>query len=412
MQNQTNAKNTNAAATEIVSEWAVPGGWSGRGSLSSLISELDRQKASKIDFVADARSLEVRVVSGGKHDGGLMMVPRDAQTREFLPGEGVPIRPNALIQVGGRVSPEVPSGFLKTLASERPARAAELLNGLMQDSGRRNMVRMLDGSIRAFLSDRYRVIDNYDFAFSALEVARDQGAEVIECSISDTNMRLKLVNRKIFDVVDATRSGGSSSGWYAGGLGSPTYLSKVGARSWGELPGGPGTVYPAVTASNSETGHGGLSLRISILHGICFNLATVEDVVHRVHLGERLDAGIYNPETVAADNRAIMLKARDAIVAAFDEKKFRSIIAKCKSANEEKIDAPSSAVGNLVENARLSEDAKESILAHFLGEYRPTRYGLAQAVARYAQDVADGDSAFDVESLSGRVILEPALIAK
>lgn len=384
-------------------EHGVSGGWNGRGGLAALVAELDRQKASKVDAVIDTRMLKVEARSGGARDGALFLVPVAAQAREFMPTDGVEISDSALCQIGERVSPNIPAKFLRSLAGERPTRAAELATALLHDTGKRNFVRMLDGRVRAFLSDRYRALENYDLAFGALDVARELGAEVLEASLSDKTMRLKMVRRDVFDTIDATRSG-DKGGWYAGGLGSKDYLSRVHARTGGDLPGGPGTVHPVVTIGNSETGHGGLFARIGILHAVCFNLATVETVVANVHLGERLEVGVFTAETVTAESRAIMLKARDSIRAAFTEDKFRKVVAAIKGANEIEIAAPTTAVGNLVENADLSESAMDSILAHFLGDYRPTLYGLSQAVARYAQDVEDGDTAGDVEELAGKLV--------
>lgn len=402
--NQNNGQNLHG-------EHGVSGGWNGRGSLRNLVAELDRQRATKIDFVADARSMRVETVKGGANDGALVIRPNpDAPIaiREFVTSEGIEISKNALSQIGARVSPDVPAKFLGELAAARPSRAAELLSGLMADTGRKNLVRCLDGKVRAYLSDQYRILENYDLAFGALDVAREVGAEVLEASLSDRTMRIKLVSKNIFDAIDATRSGGT--GWYAGGLGDQKYLSKIAATSKGDLPGGPGTVWPVVTVGNSETGQGGMFVRFGILHGVCFNLATLEDVVTQVHLGSKMEVGMFTAETITADSRAIMLKARDAIAAAFNPDRFKALVAKIKGSNEIEIANPTSAVGNLVENADLSEDAKNSILAHFLADYRPTVYGLSQAVARYAQETDDGDEAGDLESLAGRIITDEKIL--
>lgn len=393
------------------SEYGVSGGWNGRGTLANLVAELDRQRSTKVDVVADSRTMRVEARSGGARDGALVIVPTAPQTREFIPSEGVEISESALVQIGERVSPSIPAKFLKSLAADRPARAADLVSGLLFDTGKRNLVRMLDGRVRAFLSDRYRTLEHYDLAFAGLEVARDLGAEVLEASLSEKTMRIKMVRRDLWDSIDATRSG-DKGGWYAGGLGSPEYLSKVGAKSGGNLPGGAGTIHPVVTLGNSETGHGGLFARLGILHAVCFNLATVETVVANVHLGERLDVGIFAGDTLTAEAKAIMLKARDSIRAAFDEAKFRAVVARIRQANEDVIEAPSTAVGNLVKNSELTDTARDSILAHFLGDYKATRYGLSQAVARYAQEVEDGDEAADVEGLAGVLVTDagPALL--
>ena len=113
------------------------------------------------------------------------------------------------------------------------------------------------GQCRAFLSDRYKVLDHYDLALTSLQAVQGQGGEVIEASLSERSMRLKFTSRSIFDAIEQRRHSGGGN-WYAGGLGNTEHLRRVGARTEGDLPGGPDTVHPMVTVSNSETGHGGL----------------------------------------------------------------------------------------------------------------------------------------------------------
>lgn len=389
---------------QIQSEMAVAS-WSGRGSLTDLVGELERQKESKFDFVADTRNLAVT-----HREGGLFLVPQNAHTAEWIPSSGLPIRSGALDQMGEKCDPAIPVKFLRELSGRRPRRAAELLNNLIEDAPARRFIRCLDGSVRAFLSDRYRVLDNYDLAFAALDAVRQAGGEVIEASLSDTHMRIKFTSRQIWDAIDVKRQDNGGN-WYAGGLGNQGYLSRVRARSGGDLPGGPGTVHPLVTLSNSETGHGGLSVRIGLLQAICFNLATVEEVVGKVHLGERLSVGIFTEETVTAESKAIYLRARDTVKSAFNPEVFKRMVDLAKEAQAQEVHAPAAAVENVAKAVSLPEKAKDALLAYFVKDYDLTRYGLAQAVARLAQDEEDGESASGLEDLAGKVLRKEMAIA-
>ena len=384
---------------ETKSEYGLSGGWSGRGSLQSLVKELERQKNSRIDFVADTRSLKLDATGPGQ----ILLVPASSIAREWLPGDGVPVKVQALEQMGQKSTPGVPVKFIKEMAQVRPGRLADLMNGLHEDEPSRRLVRMLDGQVRAFLSDRYRVLDNFDIAFAAMDAVRKSKGEIIEASLSDTHMRIKFTSREIWDVINVTRQGNSRS-WYSGGLGSQAHLSRVAAKTGGDLPGGPGTVHPLVTITNSETGHGGYNVRIGLLQAICFNLATVENVVSRVHLGDRLEVGIFSEETVAQDSKAIFMKARDAVKAAFQPDSFRRMVDLARAAQEREVKAPQSAVANIAKANHLSDEAKESILSYFVKDYDMTNFGLAQAIARFAQDEADGDKASAIEDVAGAVM--------
>ena len=77
----------------------------------------------------------------------------------------------------------------------------------------------------------------------------------------------------------------------------------------------------------------------------------------------------------------------------------------------EKIQAPSSAVDNLIANTVLPQEARASILQYFLGDCDATRFGLSLAVSRYRQDLEDADKAADVEELAGRILKRKFVLA-
>lgn len=391
------------APEQTHAEWATNKGWSGRGTLAQLVEELERQKDATVDFVTDTRNLGVRCDG----DGGAYLVPAGGDASEFIL-EDTPINPSALAQIGERVSPNIPVRFLRKLVAERPERAERLITDLLHDTASTNLVRILDGRVRAFLSDRYQPLDNYTLAFGAMDVAKQHGGEVIECSLSDNAMRIKMTTRSIFDAIEGAREGGGN--WYVGGLGNKEHLNRVAANTRGDLPGGPGTVHPLVTIGNSETGHGALNVRMGVLRAVCFNLATVETVVSNVHLGARLDPGIFSRDTIRKEAEATMAKASDSIATAFNEERFAKIVAVCSGAQSVRVD-PSKAVDMAVAGDAIPKEKRDELLAHFLGQQVDhTAYGMAQAVARLAQDEDNPEAASDYEDFAGKIIAQPSLV--
>lgn len=376
-----------------------------RQPLTNVIAELDRQLASKIDFVADTRSMKFGV---DPEDKSVRLYANSAQVSEYLPKEGLMLTYDAVAQAGNRCAPDVPSKFLRDLVAQQPDLAADLLTELTHRTPARRLIRCLDNRVRGLLSNRYRILDNRDFAMAALEAARQHEGEVIEAQLTDRHMRLKLTTQKVWDVIHTTRDKGGN--WYAGALGNQPLLNRVAARRWEDLPGGPGTVTPLVTISNSETGHGGTRIRIGILAGICFNLATVETVVAERHLGGEVDEGLLTEETQHADARATMLKLRDYVTTAFDEGRFKALVAKANAAQDDHIKAPTAVVDSVMGAFKISADHRDTLLAYFIRDYDPTRFGLAQAVSRLAQDVASPDLATDLEDAAGRLLVTPDLV--
>ena len=307
---------------------------------------------------------------------------------------------------------ERPDQIIDKMMVERPNRLADLINGLHADDPKKRLVRTLDDKVRAWLSNSYRVIDNLDIAFTCLEQAQKLGAQVFEANLSDKRMRIKFTSQSVWDAINIKQCSGPQGNWYAAALGNKELMGKtiLGARIKEELPGGPGTIHPVVTVLNSETGHGGFLVRIGILMGICFNVATLEDVVSRIHLGEKLEEGVFSQDTISVDSKAIMMKARDAVRAAFDPVKFKGIVARAKEAQSDVIAQPSAAVNNIVEAGLVNDEQKEALLEYFLKDYDYTRFGLAQAVSRLAQDIEDPDDAGDLEDLAGQLIKQPKLV--
>jgi hypothetical protein len=380
--------------------------WKGRGNLGNLVKELDRQREARIDFVADVRHLKVEI------NGGVKLIPTTGQALEWMPDGPMDFLRSAYAQLAEKCNPSVPINFFEKMMADRAGRLADLINGLHADDPQKRFVRALDNKVRAWLSNSYRVIENHDIAYTCLDEARKKNANVLECSLSDKRMRIKFTTQEVWDAIDIKQRSGPQGGWFAGAIGNRELIGKtiLGATIREELPGGPGTIHPVVTVLNSETGHGGFHVRLGILMGVCFNVATLETIVSRVHLGDRLEEGIFTSETISAESKAIMLKARDAVRAAFDQGKFAAIVAKAKQAQTDVIEMPMAAVDNVIKGGLVNEEQRDALLQHFLRDYDSTRFGLAQAVSRLAQDLDDPDDAGELENAAGKIIREPAAI--
>lgn len=360
----------------------------GLTSLETLVARLRAQKESRVDFVADLRSLAV----SADPDGMFRIAPGSPAVSEFLPSRGLVLSKHALGQLADRLDVPVPGRFLTPLAEAHPAIAERLLVDLASVSAKRVLVRCLDGGIRAVLSDRYRVLDNYDLAFSALDAVRQHGGEVLKCFLSEHQFSLSFTTRQLWDRFN--------EGERTGGRGAHGFDRLDDGGEGGSL------FHPLCTVSNSETGRGGLSVRYGILRARCVNSVLIEDARVERHLGGTLDAGFLREETISADSRAIMLKCQDAIAAGLHPATFGRLVALAWNATAVPVGSPSSAVAQVVEAFDLTEADRDSILGHFLRDYDPTVYGLSQAVARYAQDVP-AETGYNLEVAAGAVLAKP-----
>jgi len=385
--------------------------FSGRGRLDQLVNELERQKETRLDFVADCRALNALAIEDGTEDGTVPVLQLDAPAevdgkvngvREFIT-EPIPLNEMAFGQLCERSEPPVPVRYGRKLLAVNPAAMGNLAQETFCGTPNRRLFRCLDGHVRAVLSDSYRVMDHYDVAFQALQTCRDHGGEVIEASLDARRMRLKFASRAVHDVLNAT----PGNQWEHRFYGSHDYIKRTGGRTADELPGGPGTVHPTVVITNSETGHGSYGVSYGVLHAVCVNTSTIEDVVRGVHLGGKMDAGIWTPETVAAESQAVFLKARDAIAAAFRPETFRRLIDGLRPSAERAIQSPTAAANLVASQLDLNDATRDDVMAFFVRDYTPTALGLASAITRAAQDQLEPETAETWEAFAGELMTAP-----
>lgn len=389
-------------ATETTNDVAI--NLNMRMGLGPMVAELKRRLENRVDVVADSRHMKVAVVDGRFR---LLANPGTPLT-EWMVGDaaGLPVEAHAVGQLLEKCDVSIPKTFAEKLAERHPEWAAELATNLLQASKQSRLVRMLDGRVRAFLSNSYRCLDNYDLAATALQVARDSGAEFLECHLTPSRMEIKLVNRSVWDRIDAAQRG--ADGGY-GSISNHKWIGHVGVGWQGEdLPGGKDTVHPLVTVGNSETGEGGYFVKLGILQAVCCNSAILRKELQTVHIGQKQTVqGILSQETLRAEAKAIHLKARDIVKAAFAQEKFAEMCGIMKAAASVEIKNPKPALDFWVESGLFSEAQRDDVFAYFVRDYKQTALGLASAMTRLAQDTEDADVATELEEAAGKIIQNP-----
>ena len=332
------------------------------------------------------------------------LIPRNNNLSDVIPPEGYPIQRQAMIQICQWAGIPHAGGFIDKVGADHPKHVAQLLTGIMADQPANRLFRCLGGVLRAFLSDRYRMISSYDVLVYLLQRLQESGGKVLEGSVTDTHFRIKMISTEIFEKLEHTRT--TTENWYTGGLGNQEWLSKVGARSLGNLPtqAGVHTAWPCVTFSNSETGHGALSMIISILMAICYNLASVTEQLAKIHLGEKLPIGVYTPETIDAESKVIQLKIRDLLGTAFDQKKFTYLVDQVRPSLDRKIPNPRAAFGAVIKNSSLVDGMLDSLVDEWYRQQGKSAWDSAQIIAEAAK-AANADRAVEIEQIAGHVAL-------
>ena len=332
-------------------------------TLQELAIEIDRQARTKKDFLVDTSEMSVV-----PNDNGVTF-----SVRGMMSGFG--INDIAHSQIGQHL--EIPARYYERMRTESPELLSQNINHWLHNrTPERRMLRTLDGNLRAFLSAKYRRIDNMEIAETVLPIiSRMEGAKVESCQITEQKMYIKVVNPRI-----------------------TTEVRK------GDI------VQAGIVISNSEVGMGSVSISPLIYRLVCSNGMIAAQQVRKNHVGRLNDAdvdmSIFRDETIEADDRAFLMKVQDAVNAAVDQTVFEKIVQQMRDATEAKIEAAT--VPKVVELAskqfHISQFESEGVLGHLIGGGDLSLYGMANAVTRYAQDVNSYDRSTELEQIGYSIL--------
>ena len=338
-------------------------------TLLELGRELQRQRINRQDFLADTRSLEVESTSYGS----TLHLSLEGKTYGFGIGE------LAHQQIAARLN--IPFRYYQKMQSEVPDLLDQNINTWLEQKPERRMIRVLDGKVRAFLSDRYRRLDNLELCAAVLPVIQEiQGAQIESCEVTPTHLYLKVVNRRVKAEV------------------------RVGD-----------VVQAGFVVSNSEVGLGSLRVEPLIFRIVCKNGLICKDLAQKkYHVGRQVNSSddsayeLYSEETLAQDDKAFFMKVQDVVRAAVDEAKFLLTVDKLREATQIPLKhEPVKAVELLADKFQLTENERGDILRQLFMGADNSRYGLVNAVTAASKIAKTYERATDLERIGGEILSLP-----
>ena len=343
-------------------------------TLSELAAEIERQAKVKRDFIADTRLLQMRDYDGP--EGG-------HELRLGLKSEEFHMKPMFHQQLGSKVG--IHKKYYDRMLAEAPGLLCTNVNHWLQEEPEERMVRTLDGSARAFLSDRFRPLDHYDLAQAVFPALSARQCKVESCEITDSRLYIQAV---AWDV----RS-------------NITRMASDHTRVNDPVAAG-------LIISNSEVGCGSLSVKPMIYRLVCKNGLIVADYgMRQTHVGrsqgtEGLDAReLFTEETLQADDAAFFLKVRDTVNGVLTEEVFGKIVADCQLTTERRLegDVPK-AVEMVQAHIGLNETETGNVLRHLIEGGDLSQWGVVNAVTRAAADVESYDRAVELEGDAWKLV--------
>ena len=338
-------------------------------NLMELGKELQRQKRNRQDFLADTRTLEVESNSYGS----TLHLSLDGKTYGFGIGE------LAHQQIAARLN--IPYRYYAKMQNEAPELLDQNINTWLEQKPERRMIRVLDGKVRAFLSDRYRRLDNLELCAAVLPVIQEMnGSQIESCEVTPTHLYLKVVNRRVKAEV------------------------KVGD-----------VVQAGFVVSNSEVGLGSLRVEPLVFRLACKNGLICKDLAQRkYHVGRQVNASddtayeLYSEATLAQDDKAFFMKVQDVVRAAVDEAKFMLTVNRMRESTQIPLKHdPVKSVELLADKFQLTENERGDILRQLFMGADNSRYGLVNAVTAASKIAKTYERATDLERIGGEILALP-----
>lgn len=388
-------------------------------TLSALLAMLQEQHTRKLDVVAPATTIRAR-------DGQLVI----RGTESILSMDGVTTAdgtytPTAVADEGLADKLGVPVAYLKRLRDERPDLYDANVNGwlhgtpgsrvVLHTDDRENpfgwehpdqfnaapdqrafLVRCFrgdDGSTgiaRAFLSDRYAVVDHIDVLMSCLDGVRQAGVQVQVKGgdLTDRRMVLRVSCPEVAAAAPRLLEGYRSP--FTGATGADNPLVFAGFR-----------------LTNSETGGGAFTITPEVTVQVCDNGMTItKDALRTVHLGGRLETGTvrWAEDTQRKNLELVQAKTRDAVATFLNADYLTATVTALEARAGEPVATSEDAVRELTKPLGYSQDAIAGIMDHFVRGGQFTRGGVVNAITSYSQTVEDGDTAHDLDARATQLL--------
>ncbi len=339
-------------------------------TLQELAVEIQRQSGQMHDLI-----VSTDVMHMGITDKGLATL-NIGENNTF---EVYDINDIAHRQIGSYT--RIPAPYYERMRRENPELLAYNVNSWLETQEPQNrMIRTLDGTARALLSDRYRRIDNYEVAEAVLPaIAKIGGARVESAEITAERMYIKVV--------------------------SPRLEAEVRVGD---------VVQAGMVITNSEVGLGSVNIRPMIYRLVCTNGMIAPDAMGRGtrqnHIGRQVyggeDYSVYRTETMDLDAQVLKMKLQDTVASTMNKFNFNTIVGEMREATSAKLD-PRKAdkiVELTAKQYGLIEEERTGVLGYLISGGDLSVYGLANAVTREAQDVESYDRSTELETKGYQIL--------
>lgn len=338
-------------------------------SLDGLLARIVAEDARKHDVIADTRRMSVVPMEDETH----IVLDTEDGVSEFA------LTDHALGQVSTDLG--IPKKYFDRMRDDAPELFVENVQHWLYNEPKSRLIRGLTNEFgdgvrlpnppmtgRAWMSDKFRRLDNMEIARTLLPEFENLGVpvEFHQAAVTDTRLYIRAlfptIERDVKAVGDTVR--------------------------WG------------VEIKNSEIGAGSLTISGFVLRLVCTNGMVATKALNARHVGKREDEGILSNEALAADDVAFWLAARDTLRATCTEATFDTVVAQLQDAAESTpVISPVAATKVLASEFSLTDDEQEAVMLSLVKGGDLSRWGALNAVTAVAQTVESFDRQSELEGI-------------
>lgn len=368
--------------------------------LEDLLTEVIRQKESKRDFVASTKE-SLRMVES-KNDLFIVMLREGSSELERFE-----ITKNAHQQIASRL--QIPWKYYTRLLNDHRDLVVDQVNALFEREPETRLVRTLDGKARAFLSNRYRRLDNDTVLENVLPsiVKGEVDTALLSSHVNENNMYLKVLFTDDSLAIDMGEAPGSRP-VVAEASNITPIISPTGSNRNRRI------VRPGIIISNSETGNGSLSAKGFLFDSYCTNGCVwgVENAwsFQRTHIGGKLIEGtgleVFSDDTQRKEDDLIVAQVTDALTAMSSVEHVKALATRLQELrSSEKVINPIAGVDQLMkELPQIQEGDRDAILTTFIRDGDYSQWGMLSAVTERANNSElEYERATEFEELGGKI---------
>ena len=362
-------------------------------SLESLLTTVIEQREQKRDFVANTKE-SISMVAADDFANGVALVLLKEGASEL---ERFSITENCHRQIAGRL--QIPlKHYFRMLTDYRDLIIQEV-NAIFKKEPQTRLLRTMDGKARAFLSDRYRTIDNDEVIEQVLPpiVKGDVPSQLLSSNVSENAMHIKVLFT------------GDNLAQDIGEL--PRPQNHAGGQANGETR---DIIRPGAIISNSETGHGRLRIDGFFYRDYCLNgcVYGTEEIFSykRNHIGGKLEGDssfrVFSDETKRKQNELIIAEITDAMDALTNVENVQAMGNKMRSLrNGEEVRDAFAAVDQLAKEVDIRDGEKQDIISNLLSDGDFSQWGMVNAVTKVANtEAVDYERACELETIGSQII--------